>query len=58
MGLTVKTQPGFLPKMETETTDIKGLTIHKLLKNEEKNSKFSFIEIMDPSKAAYGRKYV
>lgn len=47
-----------LAKMETETTDIKGLTIHKLLKNEEKNSKFSFIEIMDPSKAAYGRKYV
>lgn len=46
-----------LAKTETETTDIKGLTIHKLLKNEKK-SKFSFIEIMDPSKAAYGRKHV
>jgi len=25
-----------LAKMETETTDIKGLTIHKLLKNKKK----------------------
>ena len=32
-----------LEKMENETTDIKGLTIHKLLKNEEK--KLSFLSL-------------
>ena len=33
-----------LAKMETETTDIKGLTIHKLLKNKKKKN-LSFLSL-------------
>ena len=43
-----------LAKMETETTDIKGLTIHKLLKNEKKNLSFISLKSWIPQRQPMG----